>query len=256
MAKPNIGIYGLTGCAGDQLTILNCEDELLDIVNAVNLKSFIMAQSGNEECEMDISFVDGTVTQERDLEDLKEIRKKSSLLIAIGTCAVWGGVAAMRGDIPRKKLKEKVYGPKNEFLKSIEVLPLSSYVKVDFNITGCPIEKEEFLKSMASFLHGDLPVLPNFPVCTECKMNEYECLLVNQGRLCLGPITLAGCGAKCPGSGTPCIGCRGPVDEANVASEVNLLKEKGFSLTDIKNKMCTFAYPSKLIMEQLIQKEK
>jgi len=256
MQKANIGIYGLTGCAGDQLTILNCEDELLDILSSVNLKSFIMAQTENEECELDIAFVDGTVTQERDLKTLKEIRKRSCLLIAIGTCAVWGGVAAMRNDIPREVIKKKVYDINGEFLKSLKVLPLSSYVKVDFNITGCPIEKDEFLKSIACLLHGDLPVLPQYPVCTECKMNEYECLLVKHKKICLGPITIAGCKARCPSLNIPCSGCRGPVDKANIASEIDLLKEKGFMLQEIKNKLNTFAAPAGIILKELINKEK
>lgn len=240
MAKPKIGIYGLTGCAGDQLVVLNCEDELLDIVSSVELKSFIMAQTGNEECELDIAFVEGAVAQERDLKTLRETRERSGLLIAIGTCAVWGGVAGMRNYTPRKILKEKVYGLKADFLNPLPVKPLSDYVRVDFNITGCPIEKEEFLKSIASLLHGDVPVLPKFAVCTECKMNEYECVLIARGQLCLGPVTTAGCGARCPGMNIACNGCRGSVDEANVASEVNLLQEKGFSLLDIKNRLHTF----------------
>ncbi|MBU1486866.1 NADH:ubiquinone oxidoreductase [bacterium] len=243
MAKPKMGIYGLTGCAGDQLAILNCEDELLDIVSSVELKSFIMAQTGNEECELDIAFVDGTVTQERDLKELREIRERSGLLIAMGTCAVWGGVAGMRNYTPRKTLKEKIYGEKADFLNPLPVKPLSAYVQVDFNLTGCPIEKEEFLKSIASLLHGDLPVLSKFALCTECKMNEYECVLNTRGKLCLGPVTVAGCGARCPGMNIACIGCRGLVDEANVASEVNLFQEKGFSLLDIKNRLHTFVPP-------------
>lgn len=241
MTKPKIGIYGLTGCAGDQLAVLNCEDELLDILNAVDLKSFIMAQTGNDECELDIAFMDGTVTQESDWEELKDIRKRCGLLVAIGTCAVWGGVAAMRNDIKRDVLKKRVYGDKGGFLKSLPVKPLSAYVKVDLKITGCPIEKHEFLKSVASLLHGDLPTFPRYPVCTECKMNEYECVLVKQNKVCLGPITLAGCQARCPSLGIPCTGCRGPVDEANIASEINLLQDKGFSIQDIKNRISTFA---------------
>ncbi len=251
MAKPKIGIYGLTGCAGDQLTILNCEDELLAIVSAVDLKSFVMAQTGNEECKLDIAFVEGAVTQEKDLEDLKEIRARSGLLIAIGTCAVWGGVAAMHNEIDREVLKEKVYGEKGEFLKSLPVKPLNNYAKVDFNITGCPIEKEQFLKSVSSLLHGDLPILPAFAVCTSCKMHEYECVLVTRGELCLGPVTLAGCEARCPGLNIPCNGCRGPVNDANIASEMSLLKEKGYTISDIENKLRTFAAPAKPIEEQL-----
>ena len=135
-------------------------------------------------------------------------------------------------------------------------LPLSAYVKVDFNITGCPVEKKELLTSIASLLNNDLPVLPAYPVCTECKMNEYECRLVKYGELCLGPITLAGCNARCPGLNISCKGCRGPVAEANIASEISLLKEKGFTVQDITNSLKTFTAPAKIIKQELSEKEK
>ena len=252
MVKPKVGIYGLTGCAGDQLAILNCEDELLDIVASIDLRSFIMAQTGNEECELDIAFVDGTVTQERDLEELKDIRGRSGLLIAIGTCAVWGGVAAMRNDIEREMLKKKVYAGKGGFLRSLAVQPLKAHVKVDFNITGCPVEKTELLSSMSSLLHGDPPLLPKYPVCTECKMKECECVFVKGDQLCLGPVTVAGCGARCPEMGLACGGCRGLVDEANVASEVKLFREKGVTMHDIRNKLCTYAAPAERIAKGML----
>ncbi len=255
MAKPRIGIYGLTGCAGDQLAILNCEDELLDIVNAVDLRSFSMASSSNPEGEIDVAFVEGAVCQQRDLDELKEIRSRSKLLIAIGTCAVWGGVAAARNDIDREKLKEKVYGPSGSFLESLPVKPLGEHVKVDLAISGCPIEKEELINSVASLLRGDLPLLVSFPVCTSCKMHEYECLLVKRGQLCLGPITRAGCEARCPGLNRVCRGCRGPVDEPNAASEVALLKERGFDRRDIINALATFAAPAEKLAEQIVGKE-
>jgi coenzyme F420-reducing hydrogenase gamma subunit len=115
---------------------------------------------------------------------------------------------------------------------------------VDLAISGCPIEKEQLLKAVASLLHGDLPRLPNYSVCTECKMAEYPCLLVEKGQLCLGPISAAGCKARCPSYGLPCVGCRGPVEEANISSEINVLKEKGFTWVDIQNRLRTFAAPA------------
>jgi len=242
MGKPSVGIYGLTGCAGDQLVILNCEDELLDIVGALDVKSFTLAVTGgDEECPLDVAFVEGTVVQPSDRKLLEAVRRRAKLLVAIGTCAVWGGVTAMRNDVPREEMKKKVYGPAGEGFETIDPQPLSSFVNVDLAIPGCPIDKRQLLQAVASLCHGDLPRLRNCAVCAECKMAEYPCVLLEEGRLCMGPITAGGCNALCPSHGQPCIGCRGPVDEANVASEVNLLREKGFSRVDIMNRLRTFA---------------
>jgi sulfhydrogenase subunit delta len=241
MSKPKVGIYGLTGCAGDQLVILNCEDELLAVVKALDIKSFPMAMSDSDDnCPLDIVFVDGSVVQPKDEEMLKRLRERTKLLIAIGTCAVWGGVAAMKNEFSKEEVKKKVYGPTGDIFKTITPQPLSSFVKVDLSISGCPIEKEQLLRAVASLLHGDLPRLPNYAVCTECKMAENPCLLLEKGQLCLGPITVAGCNARCPSYGQPCRGCRGPVEEANFSSEIEVLKEKGFTWFDIQNRLRTF----------------
>jgi len=245
MHKPKVGIYGLTSCAGDQLVILNCEDELLNIAGALDIKSFPTAMTGNDDnCLLDIVFVEGTVVQPKDEKMLKKLRERATLLIAIGTCAVWGGIPAMKNEIPRRKLKRNIYGPAGEVFKTITPQPISSFVKVDLAISGCPIEKEQLLQAVASLLHGDLPPLPNYAVCTECKMAEYPCLLIEKGNLCLGPITVAGCKARCPSFAQPCTGCRGPVEEANVSSEVRVLMEKSFTWSDIQNRLRTFAAPA------------
>ncbi len=242
MGKPTVGIYGLTGCAGEQLVILNCEDELLDIAEALDIKFFPMAMTGNdEECPLDIVFVEGSVVQPEDEQMLKKLRERAKLLVAMGTCAVWGGLPAMKNEIPRDEMKRKVYGPEGKVFDVISAQPLSNFVKVDLAISGCPIEKEQLLQAVASLLHGDLPRLPTYAVCTECKMAEYPCLLLEKGQLCLGPLTVAGCKARCPSYGQPCRGCRGPVEEANAASEAKVLKEKGFTWLDIQNRLRTFA---------------
>jgi sulfhydrogenase subunit delta len=243
MDKPTVGIYGLTGCAGDQLAILNCEDELLDIAGSLDIRFFPMAMTGNDaDCPLDIAFVEGSVVQPEEM--LRKLRDRAKLLVAIGTCAVWGGVQAMKNEIPREELKQQVYGPAGKIFKTMAAQPLSNFVKVDMSISGCPIEKEQLLHAVASLLHGDLPRLPNYAVCAECKIAENPCVLIEKGQLCLGPITVAGCNARCPSHNRPCIGCRGPVGEANVSSEIEILKEKGFTWVDIQNRLRTFAAES------------
>ena len=242
MSKPTVGIFGLTGCAGDQLVILNCEDQLLDILGALDIRDFLMASSENDtECELDIAFVDGAVMSQRNEKDLKRIRERCGLLVAIGTCAVWGGIAAMDRNLDQKKLIQDIYGKMGKKLDITAARALHEVVKVDFNISGCPIEKEQVLNAISNLLNGDLPISPEYAVCTECKIREYNCLLIEKGELCLGPITVAGCDARCPELGIPCVGCRGPVDDANVESALALFQEKGFSQEDIVRKLRTFA---------------
>lgn len=248
MSKPRVGIYGFTGCAGDQLAILNCEDELLELASLVNIVSFRMASSKNDDTNLDIAFIEGSINNEEQVEELKEIRRNTKLLVAIGTCATYGGVQAMKNEVERKEFIKKVYGNSDGRWKtSLPAQPLSAYVQVDYAIPGCPIEKWQFLQAVASLLHGDLPLLPNYPVCTECKIQENVCLLMQRGELCLGPVTVAGCYARCPSHNRPCHGCRGPIETPNVTSELNILLEKGFTFEDVKNQMRNFAAPSEAV---------
>lgn len=241
MAKPKIGIFSLTCCEGCQLEILNCEDELLDITKAFDIVSFGMAQSNNPHTALDIAFVEGTVVMEREIETLKAIRERATTLIAIGACATYGGVAAINHETDRKEMLEIVYGAEGASIPSITPAPLHKFVKVDFSLQGCPIEKSQFLKLLGHLLHGDTPIFPDYPVCTECKRKENECVLIQHGIPCLGPITVAGCDARCPTHYNGCDGCFGPVDEANVAMEYHVLREKGMADYEISKMMRVFA---------------
>jgi len=241
MERPKIGIFGLTGCAGEQIVILNCEDELLDLVSAVDIRDFLTATSANDTgCDLDISFVEGTVLNTRDEETAKEIRKRSSLLIAAGTCAAWGGIPAMEADVPREEIIRSVYGDEGDRYDIGPPRKLSDVVKVDAVISGCPIEKEQFVSAVADLLNGNLPLLTDTPVCIECKMKENVCLLEKR-EVCCGPLTVGGCNARCPSLGIPCVGCHGPVREPNYASQLEMLKEKDLSEADITRKLRSFA---------------
>jgi sulfhydrogenase subunit delta len=241
--KPRVGIFSLTGCAGDQLQILNMEDELLDLVSHIHIVDFQEGSSHKEEGPIDVAFVEGSVSTETDLKHLKEIRERSKILIAFGNCAVEGGIQAMRNDEGSidARLKD-VYGVETGFFDAKLSKPLSSYVEVDLNIPGCPVEKEETLRAITSLLHGDLPPSFTYPVCVECKLNEYPCVIVESGKPCLGPVIRAGCDARCPGLGLDCIGCRGPVDSASgFAAEFSMLLEKGYSKEFILNRLRVFS---------------
>ena len=242
MSKPRVGIFGLTGCAGDQLVILNCEDQLLDLVALIEIRDFLMASSdGQPDGALDIAFVEGAVLTMRDADTLRAIRKRSQILVALGTCAVWGGVAAMDRGADRGKLLEEVYGERGLEYDSCAAQALHEMVKVDFNVAGCPIEKEHFLSAVAVLLNGDPPLYPQYPVCTECRMRENNCLLIERGEICCGPITAAGCDARCPNLRIPCIGCRGPVADGNAESVLALFEAKGFDRRRVAARLRTFA---------------
>jgi len=242
MNKPTVGIFGLTGCAGDQLVILNCEDRLLDLTALIDVREFLMASSENDTaCTLDVALVEGAVVSQRDADRLLAVRGRAKTLVALGTCAVWGGVAAMDRGADRRKLLEEVYGEAGLSYDSQPARALHEVVKVDLNITGCPIEKDHFLAAIANLLNGDLPVYPAYPVCTECRMQENNCLLMERGELCCGPITAAGCKARCPDLRVPCVGCRGPVSDANPESLTAMLAERGFDRQSIAARLRTFA---------------
>jgi coenzyme F420-reducing hydrogenase gamma subunit len=240
--KPTVGIFGLTGCAGDQLVILNCEDQLLDIARVLDVRDFLMASSDNDsQAELDLALVEGAVLSRRDEERLQRIRRRSKTLIAIGTCAVWGGVAAVNGDVDRARLVEEIYGEMGRTYDSLPARALADLVKVDLCLTGCPIEKEQFLSAVAQLLNGDPPLCPEHPVCAECRMRENNCLLIENGEVCCGPLTVAGCNARCPELRIPCAGCRGPATDSNRSSALKMFSEKGIPREAIARKLRSFA---------------
>ena len=241
MDKPRVGIFGLTGCAGDQLVILNCEDELLTLIGALDIRDFLMASSENDTGgELDLALVEGAVMSRRDEERLRQIRARSKALLALGTCAVWGGVAA-GGDGKHAAMLAQVYGAAGAGYDSTPARALREVVPVDFNVTGCPIEKSEFLAAVAHLLNGNPPLPAAYPVCAECRMRENNCLLIQRGELCCGPLTQGGCAARCPALRVPCVGCRGPAEDANLPSALALFADNGAPRERVEARLRMFA---------------
>ncbi len=235
--KKSVGLYGFTGCNGDQLVIIHSEDRLLEFFDSAEIKSFSLAKSDNTESELDIALVEGSISNQEQAEHVKDIRKRSKFLIAIGNCSCYGGIQAMELGVKGwDQHYKKVYG--DGFLKlrtPIESKPIDVFVDVDFYLPGCPIDADQFFHCFSHLLQGTKPVLPDYPVCASCRWRENDCLLL-KGILCMGPLTAAGCNAACPSHNLPCVGCWGPLHEANVTAQFNLLKEKGFSVEEIKRR--------------------
>ncbi len=237
-----IGIYGLTGCAGDQLTILNCEDQLIKIFEAFEVRSFLMAKSDNIDEDIDIAFIEGSVSTKEDEEAVKRIRLNSKKVVAIGICAIFGGIQAMLGEFEEwKRAYKEVYSDVEiNCTEAIKSQPIDSYIKVDYYLPGCPISKDQILLMLARIMRGSQPEFAKQPVCMECKYKENDCLL-NKNILCLGPLTTSGCKAICPTCNLPCVGCFGVYEEANVWSEFNLLLDKGFNREFVIRKLKNFS---------------
>jgi len=239
--KAKIGIYELTGCAGDALLIVDCEEELVNIFAAADIDAFLMAKSDNAHGELDVALVEGSVSTEQEKEELFDIRKRAKAVVAIGNCACVGGIqAAFLDKKDWEKNLKKVYGNLDfSHTAPLQSKPIDAFIKVDYYLPGCPIGKEQFLATFTRLLGGNQPDLYRFPVCVECKWNENDCLL-NKGIPCLGPLTLAGCGSICPNHNVPCFGCWGPTEEANLTAEHRLLVEKAFDAETIKKRMANY----------------
>lgn len=249
-SKPTVALYGLTCCAGCQLEILNLEDELLDILSQINLVQFRMGSSAKHPGPYDICFVEGSVTNEDELNRLKELREQSKILVAMGACATTGGVNAIRNGRNIEELKQIAYGDASHLRTLPEIFPLKAYVPIDYELQGCPICGEEFIELLTALLIKTVPPQKNYSVCVECRLKENICLL-KEGELCLGPITRAGCGARCPSVNFPCEGCWGPVPQANVDSEIDMFSQKGASFDAVVRKFRMFNASSEDFMKEL-----
>ncbi len=238
--KPRVGVYGLTGCAGDQLVLVHSEDYLLDLFNAADIRSFVMASSNPVEGELDVALVEGSVSTEEEREHLKDIRKRAKILVAMGSCAVVGGPQAMyANDGSYKKRLKQVYGDATFVTPPVEALPVDAVVDVDYYLPGCPVSQPQILALLGRLLQGLSPRSFPHPVCHECKLNETVCLLT-QKKFCMGPLTKAGCGAVCPDHGLPCVGCWGPHEDGNYKEFFKIMKSIGMDMDEIVRRVRNF----------------
>jgi sulfhydrogenase subunit delta len=215
-ARPSLAVWKFSSCDGCQLTLLNCEDELLTIAGSVHVASFAEASSQVDPGPYDLSLVEGSITTEADERRIREVRDASRCLVTIGACATAGGVQALRNF--KDDLTQVVYA-RPEFIDALRTsTPIADHVRVDFELRGCPIDRRQLLEVIAAILAGRKPNVRKHSVCVECKRAGRVCVLVAHGTPCLGPVTQAGCGALCPAVGRGCYGCFGPMESPNTAS--------------------------------------
>jgi len=237
MKKLRIAFFGFTSCKGCFFEFLILEKKILEMLKVAEIVHFQLIKEYNEQGPFDITFMDGAVSTEEELEKLKKIREDSRYLIALGTCACWGGIPSIKNYTENP---EQVVYPEPIKYKSIEVTPIDKHVKVDYYLRGCPFNREELFEVVRSLSVGKIPREKNYCVCVECKERGTKCLF-EDGIVCLGPVTYAGCGAPCPAFRASCDGCRGPLPDGNIGEEVELLRKHGVTDEDIKRMFRKYA---------------
>ncbi len=213
--RPRLAVWKFASCDGCQLSLLDCEDELLAVADALEIASFPEASSAVAAGPYDLSLVEGSITTAHDAERIREVRRQSRHLVTIGACATAGGVQALRNFASIGELVAAVY-PSPQYIETLATsTPIAAHVAVDFELRGCPINKTQLLEVIGAFLAGRKPAVAAYSVCIECKRRGTVCVMV-QGVPCLGPLTHAGCGALCPAYRRGCYGCYGPMETPNV----------------------------------------
>jgi sulfhydrogenase subunit delta len=231
--KPKVAVFKFASCDGCQLSLLDAEDELLLVAGAVDIANFPEASRRVLPGPYDIGLVEGSITTPHDVERVREIRKQCRVLIAIGACATAGGIQALRNWKDVKEFTRTVYASP-EYISTLDrSMPVGSYVHVDFELRGCPINKHQLLEVLNAYLNKRKPTIPTNSVCMECKLRGTVCVMVAQGTPCLGPATQAGCGAICPTYDRGCYGCFGPMENPNTGALAGHFEELGESRQDI-----------------------
>lgn len=242
MSRPRLklGVWKFASCDGCQLTLLDCEDELLTLAEQLDIAYFKEATRRDDPGPFDIGLVEGSITTAHDAQRIREVRRRCQKLVVIGACASAGGIQALRNFRDSTELCAYVYASP-EFIDSLATsTPIADHVAVDFELRGCPIDRTQLLEVIAALLRGRKPLIGRDSVCMDCKRAGHVCVTVTRGTPCLGPITQEGCGALCPGCDRGCYGCFGPKDAANTRALAAHWREDGIEDEAIVRHLRTF----------------
>jgi coenzyme F420-reducing hydrogenase gamma subunit len=231
--KPKLAVWKFASCDGCQLTLLDCEDELLPLADRIDIAYFLEATRDSVEGPYDLSLVEGSITTPEDAERIRDVRAASKRVVTIGACATAGGIQALRNFADVEEFTSLVYA-EPAYISTLETsTPISAHVKVDFELQGCPIDKRQLLEVIGAFLGDRRPAISAQSVCIECKRRGNVCVMVAKGTPCLGPVTHAGCGALCPSYDRGCYGCFGPMESPNTESLSNWMSGLGEETPDL-----------------------
>ena len=239
LSKPKLAIWKFASCDGCQLSLLDCEDELLELAGTVTIANFLEASSAVQPGPYDLSLVEGSITTPHDAERIHKVRRQSKFLVTIGACATAGGIQALRNFADVNEFIAAVYASPQYISTLATSTPISAHVKVDYELRGCPIDKRQLIEVIAAFLAGRKPSIAAHSVCIECKQRGTPCVMV-QGTPCLGPVTHAGCGALCPSYRRGCYGCFGPMETPNTAALAREWQALGATPRDVLRAFRTF----------------
>ena len=225
--KPKLAVWKFASCDGCQLSLLDCEDEFLAVADHITIANFPEASRAVLDGPYDLSLVEGSITTPHDRDRIQEVRRQSKFLVTIGACATAGGIQALRNFTGVQEFMDIVYASP-EYISTLETsTPISAHVNVDFELRGCPINKNQLLEVINAFLNERKPNVSPNSVCLECKKRGAACIMVAHGTLCLGPVTQAGCGAICPTYNRGCYGCFGPMETPNTSSLAGWMRDLG-----------------------------
>jgi coenzyme F420-reducing hydrogenase gamma subunit len=228
-SKPKLAVWKFASCDGCQLSLLDCEDELLSVAGEIEIAYFVEARRATVEGPYDLSLVEGSITTAEDAERIRRVRESSRRLVTIGACATAGGIQALRNFADVDEFVSAVYATP-QYISTLDTsTPISAHVHVDFELHGCPINKHQLLEVMSAFLNERRPQIPGHSVCIECKRRGTVCVMVAHGTPCMGPVTHAGCGAICPSYNRGCYGCFGPMESPDTESLSEWWKRLGVS---------------------------
>jgi coenzyme F420-reducing hydrogenase gamma subunit len=237
--KARLAVWKFASCDGCQLSLLDCEDELLALAGALTIANFPEASSAVEEGPYELSLVEGSITTAHDAERIRRVRQQSKYLVTIGACATAGGIQALRNFADVNDFVAAVYASP-QYIKTLATsTAISAHVPVDYQLHGCPINKAQLVEVIAAFLVGRKPAIAAHSVCVECKQRGTVCVMV-QGKPCLGPVTHAGCGAICPAFRRGCYGCFGPMETPNMPALARQWQALGAGQRDIHRALRTF----------------
>ena len=229
MTRPRVAVFKMASCDGCQLQLLDAEDALLELAGAIEIVNFAEASSNIQPGPYDVTLVEGSISTPEQIEQVRRIRAETAFLMTIGACATAGGVQALRNGRDLAEVVRQVY-PTPRYVDSLaDSTPVAEHVKVDLELTGCPVDRGQLLGALASLLRGAVPSPSTTPVCIECKRRGYVCVIVAKGEPCLGPVTRTGCGALCPGMDRGCYGCFGPSQPPNTEALARRFLELGMS---------------------------